>query len=81
MPPKPWTIIDSTKDRSFRVFSLRTDRALSPRTGRPYDFFVLESSPWVNEIPRLIRERYITHSLVIVAFYRFFMEYLPVGRI
>jgi 8-oxo-dGTP pyrophosphatase MutT (NUDIX family) len=28
------------------------------------------------EIPRLIREGTITHSLVIVAFYRFLMEYL-----
>jgi ADP-ribose pyrophosphatase len=51
MPPKSWAIIDSTQDRSYRVFSLRTDRALSPRTGRPYDFFILESSPWVNVIP------------------------------
>lgn len=28
------------------------------------------------EIPRLIRENVITHSLVIAAFYRFFMEYM-----
>jgi 8-oxo-dGTP pyrophosphatase MutT (NUDIX family) len=185
MPPKPWTIIDSTQDRSYRVFSLRTDRALSPRTGRSYDFFILDSNPWVNvipltperqvvmiqqyrhgirditleipggliepedtpagaalrelreetgyrsdeiidlgcvhpnpaiqsnlchtflaknvrsagdqamdekedievvlhpleDIPRLIRQGSITHSLVIVAFYRLFLEYLPVGRI
>jgi len=31
----------------------------------------------VSEIPRFIREGIITHSLVIVAFYRYFMEYLP----
>jgi 8-oxo-dGTP pyrophosphatase MutT (NUDIX family) len=33
------------------------------------------------EIPRLIREGAITHSLVICAFWRFFMEYRPAGRI
>ncbi len=51
MAPKLWTIITSTHDRSFRVFDLRTDRARSPRTGEEHDFFVLESSPWVNVIP------------------------------
>jgi ADP-ribose pyrophosphatase len=30
----------------------------------------------LTEIPRLIREGIITHSLVIVAFYRFYIEYL-----
>jgi len=29
------------------------------------------------EIPRLIREGGITHSLVVAAFYRLFMEHLP----
>jgi len=35
----------------LKLFSLRTDRSLSPRTGQPADFFVVESSPWVNVIP------------------------------
>ena len=51
MPPKPWKVISSTKDRSYKVFSLRTDRAVSPRTGLEHDFFILESSSWVNVIP------------------------------
>jgi ADP-ribose pyrophosphatase YjhB (NUDIX family) len=29
----------------------------------------------LSEIPRLIREGQITHSLVLAAFYRYFMEY------
>jgi 8-oxo-dGTP pyrophosphatase MutT (NUDIX family) len=29
----------------------------------------------LSEIPRLIREGEITHSLVLAAFYRFYMEY------
>jgi len=33
----------------------------------------------LERIPRLIREGEITHSLVVAAFYRFFMEYLPSG--
>ena len=31
----------------------------------------------LDEIPRLIREGEITHSLVLAAFYRFYLEYLP----
>jgi len=31
----------------------------------------------LHDLPRSIREGEITHSLVIAAFYRFFMEYLP----
>ena len=51
MAPKPWTIVSTHCDKSYRVFNLRTDRACSPRTNRTHDFFVLESSPWVNIIP------------------------------
>jgi len=51
MNPKPWKIISSRPSRSFKIFSLRTDRALSPKTGKEYDFFILESSDWVNVIP------------------------------
>jgi len=51
MPPKPWKLISSKQDKSYRIFSLRTDRAISPRTGHEYNFFVLESSSWINVIP------------------------------
>ncbi|SEM28245.1 ADP-ribose pyrophosphatase YjhB, NUDIX family [Syntrophus gentianae] len=51
MPPKDWKLLSSKPDRSCQLFSLRTDRAVSPRTGRPADFFVVEASPWVNVIP------------------------------
>jgi 8-oxo-dGTP pyrophosphatase MutT (NUDIX family) len=51
MIPKTWTIISSHLDKSYRVFHLRTDRARSPRTNETHEFFVLESSPWVNVIP------------------------------
>jgi ADP-ribose pyrophosphatase len=48
---KPWSLISSKKDRSFRIFDLRTDRAISPRTNKEHDFYVLESYDWVNVIP------------------------------
>ncbi|VBB41468.1 Hydrolase, NUDIX family [uncultured Desulfatiglans sp.] len=51
MSPKHWEVLSSILDRSYRVFSIRTDRARSPRTGKAHDFFVLESSAWVNIIP------------------------------
>ena len=51
MPPKPWKVISSRRDDSYRVFSLRTDLARSPRTGQEHHFFILESSSWVNVIP------------------------------
>jgi len=51
MPPEKWKVISSRRDKSYRVFSLRTDRAVSPRTGKDHDFFTLESSSWVNVIP------------------------------
>lgn len=48
--PKPWKILDSQQDRSFRIFNVRTDRAVSPLSGEAHDFYVLESQPWVNVI-------------------------------
>ena len=51
MAPELWKILSSTREKGYRVFNLRTDRARSPRTGEAYDFFVIESSDWVNVIP------------------------------
>jgi ADP-ribose pyrophosphatase len=51
MPPKKWKVTSSKRDNSYRVFNLRTDRALSPRTRKEHTFFILESSSWVNVIP------------------------------
>jgi ADP-ribose pyrophosphatase len=48
---KPWTIISSHVDKSYRLFNLRRDRARSPRTGETHDFYILESPSWVNIIP------------------------------
>src|SRR4030042_5558872 len=47
----PWKCIRSGPSRSFRVFSIRTDTTLSPRTGKQHDFYVIESGDWINVIP------------------------------
>jgi len=51
MSLKPWKLISSKKNKSFRIFDLRTDRARSPRTDKEHEFYILESTDWVNVIP------------------------------
>ena len=48
--PEPWKQIRSTPVGDFRIFKLRSDVKLSPRTGREHDYFVLEAVHWVNVI-------------------------------
>ncbi len=48
---KPWQRLDSETVYSCRIFSLQKNRSRSPRTGKTHDFFVLDSSEWVNIIP------------------------------
>ena len=47
---QPWPKTGSTPLGDFRVFKLRSDRRISPRTGEEHDFYVLESANWVNVI-------------------------------
>ena len=51
MAPKPWKLISSKEHESYKIFSLRIDRAQSPRTHKEHNFYVLESADWVNVIP------------------------------
>jgi ADP-ribose pyrophosphatase len=48
---KPWPSIRSQSNQSFRVFSIRTDTVISPRTGTEHDFYIIESEDWINVIP------------------------------
>jgi ADP-ribose pyrophosphatase len=48
---KPWKLIRSQPAQSFRVFSVRTDTTVSPRTGIEHDFYVIETRDWINIIP------------------------------
>ena len=47
----PWKRIRSKPTESFRVFSIRTDTVISPRTGVEHDFYIIESADWINVIP------------------------------
>ncbi|MGA2240924.1 MAG: NUDIX hydrolase [Verrucomicrobiota bacterium] len=48
--PKPWKKVRSTSIGDFRIFKLRSDVEISPRTGKEHDFYVLDSVGWVNVI-------------------------------
>ncbi|MBM4277291.1 MAG: NUDIX hydrolase [Deltaproteobacteria bacterium] len=48
---KPWPKIRTRSNQSYRVFSVRTDIVRSPRTHQKHDFYIIESSDWVNIIP------------------------------
>jgi len=47
---KPWQKISSTPIGNFRIFTMRSDKKVSPRTGKEHDFVILDSVNWVNVI-------------------------------
>ena len=47
---KPWTIVSSKPAGDYRIFTVRTDRKISPRTGEEHDFYVIDCPNWVNVI-------------------------------
>jgi len=65
----PWKKISSKYLGDFRIFKLRSDTYVVPRTNKEHDFVVLESVNWVNVIA-ITPER----ELVMVEQYRFGSE-------
>jgi ADP-ribose pyrophosphatase len=47
---KPWKRIDSRPLADFRIFTVRSDHKISPRTGEEHDFYVIDTVNWVNVI-------------------------------
>jgi ADP-ribose pyrophosphatase len=47
---KPWPKVSSKRVGDYRVFTVRSDVKVSPRTGKQHDFYVIESVNWVNVI-------------------------------
>ena len=46
----PWKKIRSVPAGDFRIFKIRTDTSINPRTGKEHDFVVLNCVDWVNVI-------------------------------
>jgi ADP-ribose pyrophosphatase len=47
---QPWKKIGSQPVGDFRIFTIRSDKKISPRTGSEHDFFVIDCVDWVNVI-------------------------------
>jgi len=47
---KPWQKISSRPVGNFRVFNIRSDVKVSPRTGNEHDFYVIEAVNWVHVV-------------------------------
>ncbi len=47
---QPWLKENSRVVGDFRIFSIRSDLKVSPRTGEYHDFFVIDTVNWVNVI-------------------------------
>ena len=47
---QPWKKISTKELGNFRIFTIRSDVKISPRTGKEHEFFVLDSVNWVNVI-------------------------------
>jgi 8-oxo-dGTP pyrophosphatase MutT (NUDIX family) len=47
---EPWKKISSRPLGDFRIFTVRGDKKISPRTNKEHEFFVIESVNWVNVI-------------------------------
>ncbi len=46
----PWKKVSSKPVGDFRIFKIRSDICINPRTGKEHDFYVLDSVNWVNVI-------------------------------
>jgi 8-oxo-dGTP pyrophosphatase MutT (NUDIX family) len=47
---EPWEKISSEPNADYRIFSIRSDRKISPRTRQQHDFVVIDCVNWVNII-------------------------------
>ena len=47
---QPWKKIGSKQIGDFRIFTLRSDRKISPRTQQEHEVFVIDCVNWVNVI-------------------------------
>jgi ADP-ribose pyrophosphatase len=50
MEIKPWQKISSASLGNFRIFTVRSDQVISPRTQQAHDVYVIDCANWVNVI-------------------------------
>lgn len=48
---KNWELIESKIDKDYRVFRIKTELALSPRTNKVGKFHTIDTNDWVNVVP------------------------------
>ncbi len=48
---KAWDLIRSQLDRDYKVFRINVEHALSPRTNKVGQFYIIDTNDWVNVIP------------------------------
>jgi ADP-ribose pyrophosphatase len=56
---KPWDKLSSQPLGDFRIFKIRSDRAVSPRTRQPHDFIVIDTVNWVNVVATTIDDQLV----------------------
>lgn len=64
--PPPWPCVRRTPGTDYRIFRVRTDRLVNPRTRQEMDRTVLETPAWVNVVAVTSEQRF-----VVVRQYRF----------
>lgn len=47
---KPWPTNRTKQLADYRIFTVRSDRKVSPRTQAEHDFFIIDCANWVNVI-------------------------------
>jgi ADP-ribose diphosphatase len=57
--PQPWRVQSSEKLVDCRIFTVRKDVSVNPRTGQAHEMFILEQPNWVNVIPLTADEQVI----------------------
>ena len=61
----PWKKIGSKPVGDFRIFKIRSDTRVNPRTGGEHDFYILDTVGWVNVVALTP-----AHELVMIRQYR-----------
>ena len=47
---RPWEKVGSKQLGDYRIFTVRSDEKISPRTGQQHDFYIIDCVGWVNVI-------------------------------